>query len=158
MFAPCNAQADPLGCVPAAAVAPGPAPGAAVAAATPPQPPALFTSCRRHPSALHSHGLAALLWVAPLLLLAAAAAASGTSGSPGAYHSATTAGTGESSSPATHRRLQADAAPAIWGGGDALQGRYPWAVSIAYAENVASPLHFCGGSLIGERLVLTAAQ
>lgn len=59
------------------------------------------------------------------------------------------------------RRLRAaEVAPAVWGGSDAPKGRYPWMVSIAYYASFGDrdTLPFCGGSLISERLVLTAAQ
>lgn len=63
-------------------------------------------------------------------------------------------GTVASGGSAMHRRLQAGAAPAIWGGSDAPQGRFPWVAEMSYG----GVLHNCGGALIGERLVLTAAQ
>ena len=43
----------------------------------------------------------------------------------------------------------------IIGGEDAAEGDAPWMVSMAYKSN---DKHFCGGAIIGERTILSAAH
>ena len=45
----------------------------------------------------------------------------------------------------------------IIGGDDANTGEYPYAVSLSFPSWVSTSPHFCGGSMIGPDVVLTAA-
>ena len=59
-----------------------------------------------------------------------------------------------------HRDSERDAQTRIIGGDEANNGEYPYAVSLSssYFEDAVSPSgHFCGGSLIGPDVVLSAA-
>ena len=54
-----------------------------------------------------------------------------------------------------------DVTPFIVGGEDAQPGQAPWQVSLAVLQEsngVVKPVHFCGGSIISETVVLTAAH
>ena len=58
-----------------------------------------------------------------------------------------------------HHDSERDAQTRIIGGNEANTGEYPYAVSLAssYFEDAVSPSgHFCGGSLIGPDVVLSA--
>ena len=59
-----------------------------------------------------------------------------------------------------HRGSKRDAQTRIIGGNEANTSKYPYAVSLlsSYLEDALSPSgHFCGGSLIGPDVVLSAA-
>ena len=48
--------------------------------------------------------------------------------------------------------------PFIIGGETAQPGELPWQVSIRYVNNIANYGHVCGGTIISESHVLTAAH
>ena len=59
-----------------------------------------------------------------------------------------------------HHGSDRDSQTRIVGGNEANTGEYPYAVSLSssYFEDAVSPSgHFCGGSLIGPDVVLSAA-
>lgn len=46
----------------------------------------------------------------------------------------------------------------IVGGKNAKPGDWPWQVNIDYEDNISNPGHLCGGTLITEEWVLSAAH
>lgn len=67
------------------------------------------------------------------------------------------AATGANADPADDGQ---SAAPYVINGQQAAEGQYPWLVALGHADESASPYEnqFCGGSAVGERVVLTAAH
>lgn len=46
----------------------------------------------------------------------------------------------------------------IVGGRKAKKGEFPWQVSIASVSSTGSKKHFCGGTILSENTILTAAH
>ena len=48
--------------------------------------------------------------------------------------------------------------PRVVGGSEAFRGEFPWIVSLQYTSGDNYMSHFCGGFLINNRYVVTAAH
>ena len=87
-----------------------------------------------------------------------ATAATAARAAAAARHQAARPGMASSASAHTGRGLLAQAAPAVINGTSAVRRRHPYMASLRLDDADAGYPHFCGGALIHERFVLTAAH